>query len=137
MDLRVTKTGEPRTVPIHEHLVALGFLAFVEAAPLGPLFFDPKRRGSGSSTSPAELRGHKVAKWVREAAKLDPNVDPNHGWRHIWKTRALGAGIDERLRDAVTGHRVSSVGRTYETPSLAMLAAAMAWFPRYDLRQTS
>src|SRR4051794_34034828 len=30
-------------------------------------------------------------------------------WRHTWKTVALGAGIEERLRDEITGH---SVGRT-------------------------
>lgn len=133
MDLRVTKTGEPRTVPLHPHLLEQGFLAFVEASGAGPLFYDPKRHGKASTTSPAELRGHKVAKWVREAVKLDPDVDPNHGWRHTWKTRALGAGIEERLRDAVTGHRVVSVGRKYEAPSLTMLIEAMQRFPRYAL----
>lgn len=133
MDLRVTKTGEPRTVPLHAHLIEQGFLAFVEASAPGPLFYDPKRHGKASSTPPAEMRGHKVAKWVREVAKLDPDVDPNHGWRHTWKTRALGAGIEERLRDAVTGHRVASVGRKYEAPSMMMLAAAIGAFPRYQI----
>ncbi|SFG63143.1 DUF6538 domain-containing protein [Methylobacterium gossipiicola] len=132
MNLRVTKTGEPRTVPLHPHLLELGFLAFVEASGSGPLFYDPKRHGKASSTSPAELRGHKVGKWVREVVKLDPDVDPNHGWRHTWKTRALGAGIEERLRDAITGHRVASVGRRYEAPSLVMLTEAMKRFPRYS-----
>jgi integrase len=133
MDLRVTKTGEPRTVPIHAHLIEQGFLDFVKAAGPGPLFYDPKRHGKASATPPAEMRGHKVAKWVRAAVNLDPAVDPNHGWRHTWKTRALGAGIEERLRDAITGHRVTSVGRKYEAPSLAMLAKAMGAFPRYSL----
>jgi integrase len=131
MDLRVTKTGIPRTVPIHEHLIEQGFLRFVKEAGSGPLFYDPARHTNESTTSPAEQRGHKVAKWVREAAKLDPDVDPNHGWRHTWKTRALGAGIEERLRDAITGHSVRSVGRRYEAPSLTMLAKAMTTFPRY------
>lgn len=103
----------------------------MEVSGPGPLFYDPKRHGKTSSTPPAEMRGHKVAKWVREVAKLDPEVDPNHGWRHTWKTRALGAGIEERLRDAVTGHRVASVGRRYEAPSLEMLTKAMRALPRY------
>jgi integrase len=68
---------------------------------------------------------------MRKTVRLDPGVDPNHGWRHTWKTRALGAGIEERLRDAITGHRVASVGRRYETPTLMMLANAMDRFPRY------
>lgn len=134
MDLRVTKTGEPRTVPLHAQLIKQGFLEFVGAAQPGPLFFDPKRHGKASSTSPAEMRGHKVAKWVRATANLDAAVDPNHGWRHTWKTIALGAGIEERLRDAITGHRAASVGRRYETPSLAMLSAAMNRFPMYNVQ---
>lgn len=131
MDLRVTKTGELRSVPLHAHLLDQGFLTFVAASAPGPLFYDPKRHRKGAGTSPGELQGHKVAKWVREIVKLDPAVDPNHGWRHTWKTRALGAGIEERLRDAITGHRVSSVGRRYETPSLTMLADAISRFPYY------
>jgi integrase len=134
MHLRVTKTGEARSVPIHAHLIEQGFLAFVEASGLGPLFYDPSRHGKGSKTPPGELQGHKVGKWVREIVNLDPGVDPNHGWRHTWKTRALGVGIQERLRDAITGHRVSSVGRRYETPSLEMLAEALDRFPHYLTR---
>lgn len=133
MDLRFTKTGIPRTVPIHAHLIEQGFLRFVGEAASGPLFYDPTRHTKESTTQPAEQRGQKVAKWVRETAKLDPDVDPNHGWRHTWKTRALEVGIQERLRDAITGHSVRSVGRRYEAPSLAMLAKAMKAFPRYKL----
>ncbi|MGU3326927.1 DUF6538 domain-containing protein [Methylobacterium mesophilicum] len=132
MHLRVTKTGEPRMVPLHAHLIEQGFLDFVEALPAGPLFYDPKKHRVGSAATPAELRSRSVAEWVRETVKLDPGVDPNHGWRHTWKTRALGVGIEERLRDAITGHRVESVGRRYETPTLAMLADAMSRFPRYQ-----
>lgn len=133
MHLRITKTGEPRIVPLHTHLIEQGFLAFVEASAPGPLFYDPKRHGKGSLTPPAEMQGHKIGKWVREAVNLDAAVHPNHGWRHTWKTRALDAGIEERLRDAITGHRASSVGRRYETPTGGMLAAAMNRFPRYHV----
>jgi integrase len=62
----------------------------------------------------------------------DRDVDPQHGWRHSFKTIALGAGIDERIRDAITGHKVTSVGRKYETPPVSMLAEAMIKFPRYE-----
>jgi integrase len=60
-------------------------------------------------------------------------VDPLHGWRHSFKTLALGAGIEERIRDAITGHRVASVGRKYEAPPVSMLAEALAKFPRYQV----
>lgn len=131
MHLRVTKTGEPRSVPIHAALIEQGFMAFVAASGPGPLFYDPARHGDSSKTPPGELQGHKLGKWIRETVQLGPGVDPNHGWRHTWKTRALGAGIEERLRDAITGHRVASVGRRYETPTLVMLAYAINRFPSY------
>jgi integrase len=133
MHLRVTKTGKARTVPLHAHLIEQGFLAFVEACGPGPLFYDPKRRREGAMAPQAEIQGRQVGKWVRETVNLDPGVDPNHGWRHTWKTRALGAGIEERLRDAITGHRIASVGRRYETPTLMMLADAMSRFPCYSV----
>lgn len=134
MDLRITKTGQPRTVPLHPHLIEQGFLAFVNSCPEGPLFYDPKRHRIGVATTPSELQGHKLGRWLRVAVNLDPGVHPNHGWRHTWKTRALGAGIEERLRDAITGHSVGTVGRRYETPTLRMLADAMSKFPRYPLK---
>lgn len=70
---------------------------------------------------------------MRETAKLDPGIGPNHGWRHTFRILALEAGIEESLRDAITGHRITSVGRRYETPTLRMLADTMAKFPRYRI----
>lgn len=133
MDLRITKTGEPRNIPLHAHLLEQGFVEFLNSSPSGPLFYDRIRFKPNSETSPAEQQTKKISQWLRTTVQLDPGVDPNHGWRHTWKTRALAAGIEERLRDAITGHRVASVGRRYETPSLSMLTAAMKQFPRYDL----
>ncbi|TXM99706.1 tyrosine-type recombinase/integrase [Methylobacterium sp. WL64] len=136
MHLRVTKTGEPRVVPLHAHLIEQGFFDFVGTLPGGPLFYDPRKHRVGSAVTPAELQSRSVAEWVRVTVKLDPGVDPNHGWRHTWKTRALAVGIEERLRDAITGHRVASVGRRYETPTLTMLAEAIRRFPRYQAEMT-
>jgi len=133
MDLRETKTGVPRTVPLHEHLIEQGFLDYVASVGSGPLFYDPSKHRPGAQITPAEVRAQQLAQWVREAADLkDPNVDPNHGWRHSWKTIALGAGIEERIRDAITGHRVTSVGRRYEVPPVPLLAEALRKFPRYQ-----
>ena len=133
MDLTRTKGGLPRTVPLHEHLIEQGFLEFVGGRGPGPLFFDPTAPRE-RKTSGAELRAGYLARWVRQAAKLtDLNVDPNHGWRHTFKTIALGAAIPERINDAITGHKPVRVPRQYETPTVAMLAEALARFPRYVL----
>jgi hypothetical protein len=39
-----TKTGKPRTVPLHEHLIEQGLLEFVKAKAQGPLFYDRDSR---------------------------------------------------------------------------------------------
>ncbi len=79
-----------------------------------------------------ELRAQGMATWVREVANLDPEVDPNHGWRHTFKSRATGL-IDVRIRDHITGHGVGSVGRRYEHPEITSIAEALARFPRYKV----
>jgi integrase len=134
MHLWRTKGGIPRKVPIHTHLLEQGFLEFVRSCGARPLFYDEARHRKGALTDPAEIRAQQLAIWVREAAGLtDRDVDPQHGWRHSFKTIALGAGIEERIRDAITGHKVASVGRKYEAPSVPMLAKALAKFPRYQV----
>jgi hypothetical protein len=134
MHLRTTKTGESRKVPLHADLVEQGFLGFAATRGSQPLFYDLARHRREAQTHPAEIRAQQLAIWVREAAGLkDRDVAPLHGWRHSWKTIALGAGIEERIRDAITGHKVASVGRKYEAPPVSMLAEAMAKFPRYGL----
>jgi integrase len=134
MHLWRTKGGIPRKVPIHTHLLEQGFLEFVRSCGARPLFYDETRHRKGTQTDPVEIRAQQLAIWVREAAGLkDRDVDPQHGWRHSFKTIALGASIEERIRDAITGHKIASVGRKYESPPVSMLAEALAKFPRYAI----
>lgn len=134
MDFLKTKTDEARTVPIHAHLVEMGFLDYVKGVGKGALFIDPASvsgRKSTSTRAPSEVRASEIAVWVREQAKLGEGVDPNHGWRHTWKSIALSVGIEERYRDAVTGHAPRTVGRKYEAPTPSELAVVMGRYPRY------
>jgi integrase len=133
MHFHKTKTGQPRTVPLHEHLIEMGFIDFVRSRKSGPLFYDPKRSTGKAMTPQSEQRAIKLADWVRRETNLDKNVDPNHGWRHTFKTKALEVGIPERISDAITGHSSTSVARSYETPTVGMKADALSKFPRYRL----
>jgi len=135
LDFIETKSAVARSVPIHDHLIELGFLDFVNGfKPGSSLFIDPARMSGKSKTPPAEIRSRKMAEWLRKAVPwLDMALQPDHAWRHTWKSRALEAGIEERLRDAICGHSPGSVGRGYEHPSPKALGAAMAKFPRYLL----
>jgi integrase len=133
MHFHKTKTGQPRTIPIHEHLIEMGFIDFVKSRKSGPLFYDPKRSTGKAKTPQSEQRAIKLADWVRRETNLDKDVDPNHGWRHTFKTKALEVGIPERISDAITGHSSASVARSYETPTVGMKAEALGKLPRYKV----
>jgi integrase len=134
-----TKTGMARTVPIHEHLIEQGFLAFVEASGDGPLFYnEPKQlAASADPTNPRKPRYVKarehVAAWVRGLGVSDPELLPNHAWRHTFKAVGFRCGIPEKVLDAIVGHAPASVGRGYGEPTLADKARELRRFPRYKL----
>ncbi|MGY3549171.1 tyrosine-type recombinase/integrase [Bradyrhizobium sp. USDA 4469] len=132
------KTRKARTVPLHQHLIAQGFLNFVERAQGGPLFYSTKRRRvtkveDGPRQSPAERMRSQVGTWVRSLGITDPELSPNHAWRHTFKAMAARVGIDERYSDAITGHSPATIGRAYTKPLPQDLAEAVKKFPMYKV----
>ena len=132
------KMGGARIVPLHDHVIEQGFIEFVKAKRSGPLFYDQpaKRRINDDPLKPVRpawvKAREKLAEWVRTIGVKDPNISPNHGWRHTFKRRAARAHIEPRVRDAMCGHTPRHVGDQYETPSVKDLALAMKKFPRYS-----
>lgn len=128
------KNKERRDVPLHPHLVELGFRDFLREAPDGYLFF------AATDTSGESIRGrwqgakNRIREFAREAVN-DPQVAPSHGWRHRFKTIALEAGIQERVIDAICGHAPATVGAAYGEVTVKTKADAMAKFPRVHLGQ--
>lgn len=122
------KDKEVREVLLHSHLVETGFVSFVEAAPEGHLFIKPPKVGDARGVWRACK--NRVTEFVREVVK-DPNVAPNHGWRHAFKTVGREAGIADSVLDAICGHAAKSVGGSYGGVSLKTQQQAMAKFPRY------
>ncbi|HEY8383776.1 MAG TPA: hypothetical protein VIL09_16665 [Microvirga sp.] len=132
------KSGEARLIPIHEHLIEQGFLDFVRDSGNGPLFYDPAARrkvDNGDPTKPGQPQAvksrNKLAGWVRDLGVDDPELSPNHAWRHTFKQVADRHGVSERVSDAITGHAPQSEGRKYGQPTLVDMAAALTRFPRY------
>jgi integrase len=132
------KTGAVRMVPLHEHLIQEGFLKFVASSGKGPLFYADHKTPLVSDDvtkppkAPASRTREALAVWVRKIGVDDPEVQPNHAWRHTFKQIGHRAGIEERLLDAMTGHAPASVGRAYGAPSLKDKATALKQFPRYS-----
>jgi integrase len=130
------KTGKPRTVPLHAHLIEQGFLNFVRDRGNGPLFCNPKEKEDGTSDPlnpkrhPAEIVRRRLADWVRKLGISDDELSPMHAWRHTFKARADRAEISERMSDYITGHAQRTVGAKYGAPTVEDMAAALEKFPR-------
>jgi integrase len=78
------KTGEWRDVLLHAHLTELGFAAFVERSKGEYLFLNVK--SGGDVRGPWRTIKNRVAAFARQAV-TDKRVAPNHGWRHMFKTK--------------------------------------------------
>lgn len=125
------KTNEARDVVVHEHLVEVGFVAFVDASPPGHLFLTPGR--DGDVTMKITGLRNRLAQFARKHVK-DLNVAPYHGMRHRFKEVGLEAGIEGRVLDAIQGHAPQRVGDQYGSRATVKIqAAAMAKFPRVKL----
>ena len=130
------KGGKARAVPLHEHLIAQGFLTFVAKHGDGPLFYRPtKENENRTPTQPKKPRfaqaRQRLATWVRALGVSDKEVSPNHAWRHTFKQIADRAGITERTSDYITGHAHKTAGAGYGAPTLSDMAEALRKFPRY------
>ncbi|MER2266074.1 DUF6538 domain-containing protein [Methylobacterium oxalidis] len=125
------KSKRWREVPLHPHLVEQGFVSFVRERGPGPLFYDPSRSRDGSPANPTYKKvGERLAAWVRSIGVTDPGVEPNHGWRHRFKTVGRRAGIDPAVLDAIQGHAPRTEGDRYGRHPADVLAAAIARIPR-------
>jgi integrase len=128
------KTGKFRETPLHAHVIEQGFVDMVQSLPEGPVFYDPAKRRAvaGEDNRHVKKVGERLAAWVRKDVGItDPNIKPNHAWRHLFKTLSAEAGIEERVADAIQGHAPATTGRRYGKVNLTTKAAAVKAFPRF------
>jgi len=128
-----TKDGKARRVPLHPHLIEQGITALAKPGDTTPLFY---REGAGNEVNPApKIRATDLSDWVRSLGATDPNVQPNHGWRHRFKTLSRVVGIPEELADRIQGHAPKHQGGKYGTGALpvGVLLAEIERMPRYEV----
>jgi integrase len=124
-------------VPLHERVIAQGFLDFVTQHGKGPLFYNPTKAADGGDDPVRQKKPRyaqtrqRLAAWVRGLGIDDEHLSPNHAWRHTFKRIAERNDISERMSDYITDHAPASVGRQYGKPTLEDMAAALKKFPRY------
>lgn len=129
-----TKNGLPRTVALHSHLIDQGFLAVVKGK-RGPIFYNPALRRDGSDAHPQYKKvGEFLARWVRKTVGVDdPNIWPNHAWRHRFKTLARVVRMDPEVRDYIQGHAHRTEGEAYGDVHPEVTRHEIEKLPRYEL----
>ncbi|GMA76182.1 hypothetical protein GCM10025880_25990 [Methylorubrum aminovorans] len=127
------KTAESRRdVPLHPEVIERGFLHFVRSVGEGPLFYRKRpSKPPTNSTHPSRFIGSTLGKWIRSQGFTDRTQDPNHAFRHYWKTQAHRHGVDVPTADYLTGHKSPGIGAQYRhiAEDRAALAAAIAKVP--------
>lgn len=126
------KSGKHRDVPLHPHLIEMGFLEFVASCADGPLFFSgPPTPGK---QHPSKTVAGRVGNWIRSLNIIDPSIAPNHGWRHRFKTVGIEVGMHGRTLDAIQGHAPRTAGDDYGDVTLTARHKAIWMHPRYNVK---
>ena len=128
-DAGTVKAGGYRDVPLHRQIVDEGFIEFVKAANDGPLFHnatDPEKYKRA-----AQVVSNKISDWVRNAKLCPEGVQPNHAWRHRFKTQCRELGISDRVVDAIQGHAGRTAADSYGDVTLKTKIDAIDRLPRY------
>lgn len=127
------KSGKFRIVPVHDHLIAQGFLDVVTNKGEGPLFFNPDRGRGGKDANPHHKKiGERLGAWVRKLGVNDPNVQPNHAWRHRFETEMRRARLDYEARHVLVGHAHQTESGTYGEWDAASLKRELDKLPRFE-----
>lgn len=132
------KSGKFRIVPVHDHLIAQGFLDVVTNKGEGPLFFNPDRGRGGKDANPHHKKiGERLGAWVRKLGVDDPNVQPNHAWRHRFETEMRRARLDYEARHVLVGHAHQTESGTYGEWDAASLKRELDKLPRFETEKPS
>lgn len=124
-DKSVKTMGSRRIIPIHEHVLALGFGGYVEAL-----------RDAGSELLFPDLRPSTFGKLTKEASRrlnryINAVVSTDqrlvfHSLRHRFKDEGRSVDVQERVLDQLCGHVPATVGGRYgEGADLAALKRSL------------
>lgn len=126
------KSGHFRIVPIHPQLVEEGLVEFIQSQRDGPIFY--KARSGTPSRRSAESPGGKISIWLRQVVGItDKRLQPNHAWRHRFKTLARDADMDPEYRDAIQGHEDGRAASDYGETTVKALYREICKLPRVDV----
>lgn len=142
-DQNVKNDGSFRRVPLHEEVIASGFLAYVAGvAAAGHSRVFPTLRNNNANRIYSNSPGKWWGRYLDSIGLCDQRLD-YHSFRYSFKQQCTLCGIETEVRDALTGHWVSNndSGRAYmraearQYPFPKLVAAIKQL--RYDELRTS
>lgn len=107
----------------------------MEASRTGPLFHggtDPLKYAAK-----AQRISNQIGGWLRDALIAPKGVQPNHAWRHRFKTKGHELGIGARILDAIQGHAARTASDNYGDVTIHAKASAIDLFQPYQLPDLS
>lgn len=111
----VKNVGSFRRVPLHETVMRCGFLAYVaQQARAGHERVFPSLSNENANRIWSNSLGKWYGRYLDSIGLHDHRLD-YHSFRYTFRQQCSLSGIDNEVRDALTGHWVSNVdsGRTY------------------------
>lgn len=130
------KSGNYRIVPVHPQLQEMGLVTTIQSLPDGPIFYSTEhKRKAADPVARARNAGTKVLLWIRDDLKItDPRIQPNHGWRHRFKTIARDSGLAHEYMDVIQGHEDGRAASDYGETTIKALWREMQKLPRWDIQ---
>jgi integrase len=129
------KTGNYRIVPVHPQLQEMGLCEMIASLPAGPIFYSMEtKRRAADPLARARNAGTKVLNWIRDEVKItDPRIQPNHAWRHRFKTIARDTDMHPEYRDAIQGHEDGRAASDYGETTIKALWREIQKMPRWEI----
>ncbi|WP_041588363.1 DUF6538 domain-containing protein [Thalassolituus oleivorans] len=116
-----------RKIPIHDDLIKLGFIRYIESlSATSRVFPHLKPDSRGSYSYHLSRRFSERLKTLNEALQ---RKKPLYALRHAFKTSMRDAGVSEDVHDSITGHSGPSVGRQYGKTSIEATKKAIDLVP--------
>ena len=136
-DQRVKNVSSNRDVPIHSHLLELGFLEYVQRLPADGRLF-PQLNASGHKATYSARLGVWWGKYLENTVQITRSgISRFHSFRHTFMTHCRTVGLREDVQNAITGHSQHTdrthTGRNYGVYPLAVKQEAIERIPKLAL----
>ena len=114
-DQKLKNKNSFRRVPLHEELIKCGFLVYAaQQKAAGHEYLFPSLRNENKHEIFSNSPGKWFGRYLDSIGLSDPDLD-YHGFRYTFRQQCTLCGIENEVRDALTGHWANKKdsGRTY------------------------